>query len=467
MPGQTVLGYVVHGMEVNKFGGDDAESLTQGQFLEVYSGASNPDTTQIVVTSVGGRPVRAGFDYLFKVTAAYLNGFSTEGGITSIRACAVPSLSVGVVWRPALISTSSTGMTIEWPVPPQQSLPVEGCHITGYALHLSRDAGATFTEIDPGQVRDRPNLHEHAVAPSNFDVAGGSDIGSLFLLKVEAINVAGSLTSSTLAVVLADAPAAPGAGPGFDQSLSDQTRIHFLLGAVDGTDQAATGGSEILSYSLEVDDGAGGNFLALFGSDSNSMSTSYLHQRSDMRGLVLRARYRVKNAVGWSGYSPITQTRAAERPRAPPGAPVLASATGTTISLVLTRSEDNGGSDITRHELWMDDGALGSFSKVNSYDGSSLTFTVDQAVETTLVSGLTYRFKSLAVNDVGSSDFTGATSVALASLPAKPAVPLRVAALSTASRIVVQWVAPTSSDSPGGDITGYRLLMDDGLGGDF
>lgn len=454
-------------MEVNKFGGDDAESLTQGQFVEAYSGATNPDTTQIVVTSVGGEPVRAGFDYLFRVTATYLNGFSAEGAVTSIRACAVPSLSVGVVWSPALVSTSSTSMTIEWPVPPQNSLPVEGCHITGYALYLSGDAGASFTEIDSAQVRDHPNLHEHAVASSNFDEAGGSDVGSVFLLKVEAINVAGSLSSSTLAVVLADAPAAPTSGPSFDQSLSDQTRIHFLLSAVDATDSSATGGSEILSYSLEVDDGAGGNFVPLYGADSDSLSTQYLHQRSDMRGLVIRARHRAKNAVGWSEYSPITQTRAAERPSPPPSAPVPGLATDTTIGLVLTRSEDNGGSDITRHELWVDDGALGAFSKVASYDGSSLAFTVDQAVETALVTGLTYRFKSLAVNDVGSSDFTGATSVALASLPSKPAVPERVASLSTASRIVLQWVAPASSGSPGGDITGYRLLMDDGLGGDF
>jgi hypothetical protein len=122
---------------------------------------------------------------------------------------------------------------------------------------------------------------------------------------------------------------------------------------------------------------------------------------------------------------------------------------------------------ITSHELWIDDGALGDFVKLASYDGSSLAFTIDQAVETQLTSGLTYRLKSLAVNDVGSSDFTGATSVALASLPGTPSVPVRVAALSTPTRIALQWTAPTSTDSPGGDITGYRLWMDDGLGGDF
>jgi hypothetical protein len=186
-------------------------------------------------------------------------------------------------------------------------------------------------------------------------------VGSLFLLKVEAVNIAGRLSSSTLAVVLADAPAGPASGPGYDQTLSDQTRIQFTLDAVDSTDSSATGGSEILSYSLEVDDGAGGNFAALYGLNSDSLSTMYLHLRDDMRGLVIRARYRVKNAVGWSQYSPISYTRAAERPSAPPTAPAPAGATSTTISLVLTRSEDNGGSVITSHQLWIDDGALGEF----------------------------------------------------------------------------------------------------------
>jgi hypothetical protein len=135
-------------MEDNKFAGYDAESQTLGEYVLVYNGSTNPDTTQIIVTSVGGLNVKAGFDYRFKVTAAYLNGFSAESAVTSIRACAAPSLSEGVGWGLDLVSTSSISMTIEWPVPPQAEIPKEGCHIVGYVLHLSRDDGATFEEID-------------------------------------------------------------------------------------------------------------------------------------------------------------------------------------------------------------------------------------------------------------------------------------------------------------------------------
>ena len=73
----------------------------------------------------------------------------------------------------------------------------------------------------------------------------------------------------------------------------------------------------------------------------------------------------------------------------------------------------------------------------------------------------------MAVNAVGSSEFTASTSVALASLPDVAAAPVRLAGVSTESKIVLQWTAPTSYDTPGGDITGFRLWMDDGLGGDY
>lgn len=42
-----------------------------------------------------------------------------------------------------------------------------------------------------------------------------------------------------------------------------------------------------------------------------SMSLQYSIEREGMAGRVFRSRYRIKNAVGWSTYSPIAYTRAA------------------------------------------------------------------------------------------------------------------------------------------------------------
>ena len=323
-------------------------------------------------------------------------------------------------------------MTIEWSAPKQTTGPVDGCHITGYRLHLSRDGGATFAEIDTAEVRDKQNLQSHTVLASNFDQAGQTDLGKSFLLYVEAVNVAGLLPSSTIAVVLADAPAGPPVFSSASQLAVDETQttkdqIAYTIATVDGADTVATGGSPILSYSLEVDDGQGGSFRAMYGNITDSLSTFYLLKEPEMRGRVYRARYRVKNVVGWSGFSPVRQTRAASRPEAPPAAPKLTAATGTSISLALTRSEDNGGATILRHELHLDDGGLGAWEVVRYQsspdNGAALTFVIDQALEAaavtpiTLESGKVYRVKYRAVNDVGASDFTPTTAIALASLP--------------------------------------------------
>lgn len=146
--------------------------------------------------------------------------------------------------------------------------------------------------------------------------------------------------------------------------------------AIPDSDNSQTGGSPITGYSIEVDDGNGGSFRILQGLNVSTLSTEYLLREPEMRGKVYRARYRAQNARGWSPYSPTTQFRAAQPPGAPLVAPKLVSATSTEMTLELVRSEENGGSPIIRHELWIDDGNLGSFSKVASYDGSSLTFTI-------------------------------------------------------------------------------------------
>jgi hypothetical protein len=208
-------------MEVNAAEGDGAASSTQGEFVLVHNGHDNPDTTSVLLRSLGGRPVKAGFEYLAKVQARYLNGFTAESAVLSLRACSAPALPRGAEWSLSLISTSSTSMTIAWAEPRQAVGPAAGCQITGYRLHMSSDGGVTYSEVDAAEVRDRPNLHQHAVLATNFDLIGQSDVGSTFHFRLEAHNVAGVLSSSSLAIVLADAPAAPASGPEADPSLTN------------------------------------------------------------------------------------------------------------------------------------------------------------------------------------------------------------------------------------------------------
>lgn len=261
--GQEILGYLVYVVEVNAADGATPASLTDGDFSLVHGGYDDPDTTAILLTQLRGRPIRAGYQYAAKVQARYINGLSAESPVASTRACSPPSLPLGAEWKPWLLSTSSASMAVAWAEPRLSGPPVAGCQITGYRLLLSRDGGLTFDEIDPSDVRDRPNLHEHAVQPANFDVLGGSDVGKTFLLRLEAANVAGTLASSSLSVILADAPAPPPSGPVADPAQTSAAQILLTMATVDATDAAQTGGTRILSYGLEIDDGAGGSFRQL------------------------------------------------------------------------------------------------------------------------------------------------------------------------------------------------------------
>ena len=65
------------------------------------------------------------------------------------------------------------------------------------------------------------------------------------------------------------------------------------------------------------------------------------------------------NAIGWSGYSTSLFALVATNPAAPP-AVTLASATDSSITIMMRESADSGGSKVTIYELWRDTGVQGS-----------------------------------------------------------------------------------------------------------
>jgi hypothetical protein len=78
-----------------------------------------------------------------------------------------------------------------------------------------------------------------------------------------------------------------------------------------------------------MDDGDGGEFVTVVGRNETaaSMSSSYVADQDIYKGRIYRFRCRVKNHIGWSGWSsPETQIAAAVFP-GKPDAPSLLSAT--------------------------------------------------------------------------------------------------------------------------------------------
>lgn len=132
------------------------------------------------------------------------------------------------------------------------------------------------------------------------------------LKAINEIETTSSLVGYALFAAIPSAPPAPTS----DASVTNKARIK-----VDWTEIASpnNGHHEILSYSLEIDDGAGGDFTVLTATDANPvyLKLSYTVYDGIQEGVDYRFRYRGRNAVGWGAYSPVSYIRAATVPLKP------------------------------------------------------------------------------------------------------------------------------------------------------
>jgi hypothetical protein len=224
---------------------------------------------------------------------------------------------------------------------------------------------------------------------------------------------------------------------------------------------ASTGGSPITGYRLySVRVKTGEETLAYDGQHIptvSSMKVSALRE-----GEYYRFRVAAINRVGEGPKSPLSaQLIAAQRP-ARSATPQFVSATSSKIRLAFEPTSDNGGSVITSYTLYStlatDDGASAeTYTKVASYTDNSMAFELDNAVETSFVSGKIYRFKFSATNSIGEGEASLSVTIALANPAAKPAAPTLDRAMSTKTSLYIRWLAVTPVD--GLAVEGYKLGM--------
>ena len=127
------------------------------------------------------------------------------------------------------------------------------------------------------------------------------------------------------------------------------------------------------------------------------------------------------------------------------------------------------GSIVSQYILEIDQGELNSqFSSVASYEKESLAMahTLTYASDN-IITGKVYRFRFKAFNSKGFSDYSEILSVAATSVPAKPLSPQVDYSFSSETTIYVSWQLIKDGLGEGGKISGYKLYMDDGIGGDF
>jgi hypothetical protein len=180
--------------------------------------------------------------------------------------------------------------------------------------------------------------------------------GNNYLIRITVFNMEGSSVSPIKQLKLAGVPGTPTTAPVLIQEYTNTQQFRIEMNTV--TDNQ---GDRIQSYNLQMDSGIGDMFFDVGGNEKNSLLLSYTITDRVFRGRTYRFRYRVKNSIGWSDYSPILIAKAATVPIAPP-TPKLISVTGTQITLQLFESADNEGDSITGYELWQDDGNGGAMA---------------------------------------------------------------------------------------------------------
>lgn len=91
-----------------------------------------------------------------------------------------------------------------------------------------------------------------SVSSQTIDLSTTGVVGRIYKFKVRAINSAGFLDSSSLTVALASLPSKPDVPPISDPTITDKTRLGIKITSFDQTNN---GGSPILMYNIQYDDG--------------------------------------------------------------------------------------------------------------------------------------------------------------------------------------------------------------------
>lgn len=216
--------------------------------------------------------------------------------------------------------------------------------------------------------------------------------------------------------------------------------------------QAASenGGSPILSYELQVDNGFGGEFISLTG--GFSLETAYLFEDGVTSGSIFRFRYRSRNVNGWGDFSDISHLKAATVPQRP-AKPTFVTADSTSLTIALEESILDGGQLITEYEVFAK-APSGEWSELTSYDGMSSQFTI---ATDELTAGVIYRLKYRAVNAYGVSDFSEELQAAISSFPAKPFLVRKVS--GGESFVTLEWDTSADTELP---VIGYNVYVNDG-----
>lgn len=149
---------------------------------------------------------------------------------------------------------------------------------------------------------------------------------------------------------------------------------------------AISGGCPITSYELYRDDGVGSEVNVQIDPDSFAsrlLPYQYRVELNSMTGMPIHIKIKALNAAG-STISKSSLFVLSDVPGKPYPAPaVVKSQTSTSMITVdfTNNNSDDGGSDITSVQLWMDDGKQGPFHLIYQTISTTTLYTIRNGIE--------------------------------------------------------------------------------------
>jgi titin len=230
-------------------------------------------------------------------------------------------------------------------------------------------------------------------------------------------------------------------------------------------------------YKLYRTDLGSGNFSVVYDGALNSERLHY-----NVTGLTTGTRHAFNvvsvNANGVSEPSLELLVIVCLRPDGFPR-PTRVTSTRTSVTLGWTAPSDSGGCPLLEYQLFVDDGQGGSFQQIDSPTLAGRPYTLQHTVThegtadpivqgAALTTGRPYRFKLVAVNEVGSVESTNYAEIVCAAVPdGPPNAPTQDFTYTDRDRVQVVYSALDAATNGGSAILGYDLWRDDGAGGDL
>jgi len=304
------------------------------------------------------------------------------------------------------LSGSVNSITVQWVAPDNG-----GNAITQYIVEWNGGSGSVFSQIGTT-----------GAATTNFPKTGLTN-GVSYEFRVIAENeVAESDPSNPTPLVAAVAPDAPGT-PFMTYATKTTIDIEWTAPAFDG-------GSSVIDYQVEMDDGQGGGFVVVGSTGDGAILT--WSEESLVTGREYFFKVKALNIIDYGSASSAVKIFAAEIPGTP-AAPTLNSQSETVIAIDWIAPSNDGGVDLIGYLVQWNGGAGSVYSTIVTHvDLASLTFEKSDNISP----GSTYEFRVIAINEVPYESLPSpGIAILAATFPGSLAAPTKLTADKTSIQI--------------------------------